>query len=145
VLGECDLTVGVGGGGLYGSLAKTDLELFYSKYGRTPPALLNIQKIGFESVLVPKMYGLSQNYPNPFNSETIIGFQTPEAGNVSLVIYNILGRAVRHLLDGMQSTGYYKVVWDGRDDRSNMPGSGMYLARMEAGEFSALRKVAMMK
>jgi hypothetical protein len=147
VFGECDLTVGGGGGG--GGLSKAsavaDWEAFFSKYGKTPPAHPSLQKEGLTSIPIPRTYGLSRNYPNPFNPETTIGYQMPETGTVRLVIYNTMGQVVRHLVEGDMPAGYHRAVWDGIDDAGNALGSGMYIVRMEAGRFTAMRKVMMMR
>jgi len=146
VFGECDLTVGGSGGWVKVEKSEqTDWKVFFNKHGKTPPAPPSIQRDGLESVQIPKRYGMSQNYPNPFNPETTIGYQMPDAGYVSLVIYNMMGRAVRHLVDGNQPSGYHRAVWDGRDDRGNAPGNGIYLVRMEAGSFKSMRKVMLVK
>ena len=88
---------------------------------------------------------LSQNYPNPFNPETQIPYQLPEAGEVSLAIYNTLGQQVRVLMDEKQEAGYYRVTRDGRDARGRRVSSGIYLVRMAAGEFSEVRKMVVLK
>lgn len=70
-----------------------------------------------------------KNFPNPSNPATQIAYQLPEAGEVSLVIYNITGQPVRTLVRQYQGTGYYQVTWDGRDDRGREVSSGVYLYR----------------
>ncbi|RIK52892.1 hypothetical protein DCC62_32670, partial [candidate division KSB1 bacterium] len=64
---------------------------------------------------MPQGFALQQNYPNPFNPGTIIRFQLPSHGRVSLTIYNISGQLVRTLLDSSASAGAHAVAWDGRD------------------------------
>jgi len=66
-------------------------------------------------------------------------------GAVRLVIFNAMGQAVRHLVDGNRSAGYYKAVWDGRDDLGNALGSGMFLVKRQAVKFSAIRKVLLLR
>jgi PKD repeat protein len=154
VFGACDLTVG-GNGGMSKSLADMDWELFRKKYGNTPPLPPSIDWENKTIAKIPESYGLSQNYPNPFsagggsafggNPETTIRYQMPDAGFVRLVVYNTMGRVVRHLVDGNRPAGYHQAVWDGRDEQGLSLGSGMYLVRMEAGGFSCLRKVIMMR
>jgi hypothetical protein len=94
---------------------------------------------------LPDAYALGQNYPNPFNPETQIGYQLPEAGDVSVVIYNLLGQEVRALVQERQEAGFYRVVWDGRDARGRSVSSGVYLARMASGRFSGVKKMLLLK
>jgi flagellar hook assembly protein FlgD len=75
----------------------------------------------------------------------MIRYKIPDAGYVRMVIYNMMGQAVRRLVEKNQHAGYQQAVWDGRDDRMNALGSGMHLVRMEARKFSAMRKVVLMK
>jgi hypothetical protein len=144
VFGECDFTVG-GTGGLGKAMAETDWEPFYRIHGKTSPSP---PEIDWETVRlreVPREYGLSQNYPNPFNSETKIGYQIPDAGFVRLVIYNTMGQVVKKLVDKQQNASYYEVVWDGKNENELSLGSGMYLVKMEAGTFSSMRKVVLIR
>ncbi len=94
---------------------------------------------------LPDAYALSQNYPNPFNPDTQIPYQLPEAGEVSLVIYNTLGQQVRVLTDEKQEAGYYRITWDGKDAGGRWVSSGVYLMRMVAGKFSEVKKMVLLK
>jgi hypothetical protein len=76
-------------------------------------------------VETPITYALLGNYPNPFNPSTVINYQLPAAGWVTLKVYDILGREVATLVDGMKETGYYSVTFDG-----SRLSSGIYFTRM---------------
>jgi hypothetical protein len=94
---------------------------------------------------IAESFSLSQNYPNPFNPETNIRFAIPERGNVSLRVYDMLGKEVSNLVDGNYSMGTYEVNFDG-----NGLGSGTYLYRInfvsETGkEFTDTRKLTLLK
>jgi hypothetical protein len=78
---------------------------------------------------LPSVYSLHAAYPNPFNPSTSIKFDLPEPGVVSLVVYDILGRKVVELVNGVQEAGYHSIEWDA----SNV-GSGVYLARFTASD-----------
>jgi hypothetical protein len=88
---------------------------------------------------------LRQNYPNPFNPVTSIEFKLPKRMEVKLVIYDVLGRQVRKLLDGQQNPGGHKVYWNGTNDEGQFVGSGIYFYRLEAESFSATRKMMLLK
>ena len=90
--------------------------------------------------LLPVDYSLSQNYPNPFNAETCIEYALPSESHVVLQIYDMLGRKVNTLIDEKQLPGYYRTIW--RPD--DVP-SGIYLLRLQAGEFVECRKVTLLK
>jgi hypothetical protein len=89
---------------------------------------------------LPTEYDMLPNYPNPFNPETEITFMLPEAGKVSLVIYDILGGEVERLVDGYRPAGVYNVTFDGSD-----LASGVYFAVFRAGDFHKVHKMLMVK
>ncbi|UCE19308.1 MAG: T9SS type A sorting domain-containing protein [Gemmatimonadota bacterium] len=94
---------------------------------------------------IPNDYVLEQNYPNPFNSETRIRYQLPESGHVVLSVYNVMGQEIRRLVDGIQDTGVYIIVWDGHDSSGVMSPSGVYIYRMETGNFVSTKKMLQVK
>jgi hypothetical protein len=100
--------------------------------------------------LLPTDFGLHQNFPNPFNPETWIPFQIPQDAPVTIHIYNLNGRVVRTLPLGRLAAGYYNerstaAHWDGRSDMGESFPSGVYFYRLEAGAFSAVRKMVVLK
>jgi len=94
---------------------------------------------------LPIAFALSQNYPNPFNPQTTIKYQIPKSSHVNLVIYNILGHAVRTLTDKEQQPGYYSIIWDGKDSSGNTVSSGTYFLRMNTTEFTQTRKLLLIR
>ena len=90
-------------------------------------------------------YELSQNYPNPFNPETTIHFQLGEDSEINLTIYNMEGKIIRRLFSGHHRAGNYNISWDGRDEKSHPVTSGVYLYRLNAGKFSAMKKMLYIK
>ena len=86
----------------------------------------NVIQITLEA---PETFVLCQNYPNPFNPSTKIDFELPSfaEGNVKLVIYDLLGKHIRTLVDEPAKSGYYHIEWDGNDDLGFPVGSGVYL------------------
>jgi hypothetical protein len=82
---------------------------------------------------LPNSFALRQNYPNPFNPSTSIDFTIPVSGMTTLVVYDVLGRQVKILMNGIVRAGTHSVQWDGRDSRGTPVGSGVYLYRLAAG------------
>ena len=100
---------------------------------KTPKSILQIGNL-------PTEFRLSQNYPNPFNPSTMINYTLPASSRVVLKVYDVLGREVRTLVDQYQAGGYYNVVFDA----SNLP-SGLYFYRINAGTYSATKKLMLVK
>jgi len=94
---------------------------------------------------LPTEFSLKQNYPNPFNPNTTIAFQVAKAGKVTLTVYNLLGQRIRTLMDEHLEPGNYRAIWDGLNDRGYPMGSGVYIYRMSAGEFSQIKKMILLK
>ncbi|RJP73358.1 MAG: T9SS C-terminal target domain-containing protein [Candidatus Zixiibacteriota bacterium] len=78
--------------------------------------------------------------PNPFNPATAVGYRLPAPGHVSLRVYDTAGREVKTLVDGWKEAGSHEAIFDG----SGLA-SGVYLVRMEAGAFTATRKMVLLK
>ena len=93
----------------------------------------------------PDAFTLDQNYPNPFNPTTLISYTLPEAGHVTLKVYDLLGREVRTLVDGFQAEGVRTVAWDATGNAGERLPSGTYLYRIDAGRFSATRQMTLIK
>jgi M6 family metalloprotease-like protein len=105
-----------------------------------------------ESAGIPLTFGLSQNSPNPFNPRTVISYQLPASpagrqvvSKVGLVIYDLLGREVRTLIDGIEEAGYKTVAWDSQDNTGNHVASGVYLYRLEAGDYVSVKKMLLVR
>jgi uncharacterized protein (TIGR02145 family) len=91
----------------------------------------------------PSVFKVLQNYPNPFNPSTIIPFQIPGPAHITLEVYNILGRKVRTLIDGYQSSSGY-VVWDAADDMGRGVPAGVYIYTLKAEEMRSSRKMLLL-
>lgn len=87
---------------------------------------------------LPQTYALGQNYPNPFNPSTVIRYELPAAGRVTLSVYTVLGQEVATLIDGERPAGVHEVRFDAAD----LP-SGVYLYRIQSGSFTQTRKMAL--
>jgi len=89
---------------------------------------------------IPTVFALEQNYPNPFNPSTRIRYQLPTQSYVSLKVYDVLGREVGTLVDGIERPGYKSVLWD-----ASGVASGVYFYRLQAGQFSAVQKMLLVR
>ena len=107
--------------------------------------LLGIGDEGF----IPEEFMLSQNYPNPFNPITKIGFGVPEISTVNIIIYDIMGRQIKTLLNNEMEPGYQVVIWNGTNQQSKPVSSGMYFVVMEGQgltkNFRDVKKMMMLK
>jgi hypothetical protein len=90
---------------------------------------------------LPGKFKLSQNYPNPFNPETTIRYSMAKEGKVSLIIFDILGKEIRKLVDEHKRAGYYEVKWDGKDNYGINASSGIYFCRMRVDGFCETKKI----
>jgi hypothetical protein len=89
---------------------------------------------------IPNEFALTQNYPNPFNPSTVIEFALPRESFVTLEVYNLLGERVALLVEGKKSAGYYSESFNAQG-----LASGLYLYRLNAGEFLHVRKLLLLK
>jgi len=89
---------------------------------------------------IPVEYDLLQNYPNPFNPETVIKYLLPISGFVSLKVYNLLGEEIVSLVNEFKSAGSYEVEFNGKE----LP-SGVFIYRIQAGSYSASKKLLLVK
>ena len=94
---------------------------------------------------IPAAYRAYQGYPNPFNPRCTIRYDIPTAGTVNLRVFDVSGTLVRTLVDGWREPGVYSEVWNGRDDTGTELPSGIYLYCLEADDFVAARKMALLR
>jgi hypothetical protein len=92
----------------------------------------------------PLNYSLFQNYPNPFNPQTVIDYQLPQVSEVEINIFNAQGQKITTLISAKQSSGFHRVMWDGRDTSGRPVASGIYLCQLKAGDFTAVRKMMLL-
>ena len=94
----------------------------------------------------PEVFALANNYPNPFNPATTIKYALPQAADVELTVYNVVGQPVRTLVAEHQSAGRYVVEWDATNDNGHSLASGMYFYRLAVGgEFLEVKKMLLLK
>ena len=89
---------------------------------------------------LPGQYELYQNFPNPFNPGTIINYQIPNSGIVTLKVYDILGREIKTLVNELKSRGNYSVNFD-----AGSLSSGVYFYQLKSGGYSSIKKMVLLK
>jgi len=94
---------------------------------------------------VPVEFALSDNYPNPFNPDTEFNYQLPENSDVQITVYSLLGRKIRDIVMENQKAGYYTARWNGTNQAGQQVASGIYLLVMQAGTFSSMQKMTIIR
>ncbi|MBN1482375.1 T9SS type A sorting domain-containing protein [candidate division KSB1 bacterium] len=105
------------------------------------------KEVGVEAnpTVTPADFKLAQNFPNPFNPSTTIEFSLPTATTAKLSVYNMLGQKVVTLADRSYQPGTYTGTWDGLDSSGRIVESGVYLYKLEAENFSLIKKMLLIK
>ena len=93
----------------------------------------------------PSGYSLLQNYPNPFNPVTKLRYDLPENSHVNITIYDMLGRAVKTMMNQHQNAGHRSIIWDGTNDYDNTVSTGIYLYQIQAGAYTRTKKMVFLK
>ena len=101
--------------------------------------------VGETASRLPTNFALDQNYPNPFNPSTTIRFALPRESNVKLVVYDMTGAVVKTVLNDVLGAGNKETVWDGTNNSGVKVATGMYIYRLQAGDFTATKKMLLLK
>jgi hypothetical protein len=120
-----------------------DINNNYSNYSSVVEVSYGTSQQKIVPILSPdviRSYALNQNFPNPFNPTTSISYSLEKPGYVSLIVYNLLGQEVAELVNESQEKGYHAVNFNA----SNLP-SGIYIYKLNAGEFTAIKKMQLIK
>jgi len=129
------------GAGTYTYYVTAQIDEFESAPSNSESVVYNGQAVSNrENLLIPADFVLDQNYPNPFNPTTSIRFGLPSQAHVTLKVYNVLGQTVATLINDMKPAGYHVVHWN-----SGQAASGLYFARMEAGNRVLMTKMLLLK
>ncbi len=130
-----------------------DTEYFYwlqsAEYDGTMeffgPIAVKTGKIGNEAPVIPLVTQLNGAYPNPFNPSTTISFDIAEKVKVTIDIFNIKGQKVKSLVNQEIAPGRHSIIWSGLDDNHRRVATGVYFYKMQAGKYSQIDKMLMMK
>ena len=98
-----------------------------------------------DAMLLPDKLSLHQNYPNPFNPTTMIGYDLPEQNDVTLAIYDILGKKIKSLVNQKMDAGRHTSLWDGTDHSGKIVSGGVYFYRLQSNDFIQTRKMLFIK
>ncbi len=125
--------------GITSSWGAGDLDGWLVRFG-DPTAITTPVMAG-----VPETFALYANYPNPFNPSTTMRFDLPQAMDVRIAVYDLLGREVIRLVDGRIEQGYHQVVWNGMTANGSELPTGVYIARLVTPEYSKSIKMVLLK
>ena len=101
--------------------------------------------LSVDGEILPTVFALHQNYPNPFNPITTLRYDLPEQSMVNIIIYDLLGRQVRTLINQTQDAGFKSVIWNATNDHGKPVSAGVYLYQIQAGEFVQTKKMVLLK
>jgi len=104
-----------------------------------------VLEISEKSMHIPDQFAVHQNYPNPFNPITSLRYDLPEDGLVNIIIYDMMGRMVKTLVNSSQTAGYKSIIWNATNNRNEPVSAGLYLYTIQAGEFRQTRKMVLLK
>ena len=105
----------------------------------------NGSTVANESEAAPSRLAIYENYPNPFTHTTLVPFDLPEAGPMTLTVYDVLGQRVRVLAEGERAAGPHSATWDGRDASGQAVASGVYVCTLRAAGTVVTRKLLVVR
>ncbi|UCG31046.1 MAG: fibronectin type III domain-containing protein [candidate division WOR-3 bacterium] len=94
---------------------------------------------------LPLTFALSRSQPNPFSSRVSVRYAVPRDVETKMAIYDVCGRVVRNLIDGVRVAGFHETGWDGRDENGRLMTNGVYFLRMKAGSWAASEKLLLVR
>ena len=97
------------------------------------------------SEILPQGFALEQNFPNPFNPITTLRYDSPEDGLVNITVYDMLGNVINYLVNEVQNSGYKSIQWNATNNQGQPVSAGVYLYRIEAGDFRQTKKMILLK
>ena len=106
---------------------------------------VTLDLMGVDNCLLPSKYLIHQNHPNPFNPLTILKYNLPEKEMVKIDIYDILGIHVKQLINHDQNAGYHSIQWNATNDQGEPVSAGVYLYKIQAGNFVDTKKMILLK
>lgn len=129
----------------YYRIAAVDAADNVSSFSRQIEIVADIRSEIAVDEKIPAQFELKQNYPNPFNPMTNLTYMVAEESHISLVLFDVMGRKVRTLVDKNHSPGTFNVAWDGHDEMNQPVATGIYFARFNGGGVAKTRKLILSK
>ena len=120
-------------------------EAWFAPVILTDTPLPPITSVESPEVPVARTFSLSQNYPNPFNPGTTLNYQLPHTSDVTIVVYDLLGKEIRTLVNEKKPAGSYTAKWDGANDAGHQVASGIYFCKMITSDFTKIQKMTLLK
>jgi len=131
---------------LYIVAGNSKLDDVYQRYNIVQSIdLSSFLTVGSNTTTLPNSFEINQNYPNPFNPITTINYSINKNGNIKIVIFDMLGRQVRSLVNKNNSAGQHSVLWDGKNDAGKIVQSGQYYYNIEMDGVNKSRKMILIK
>ena len=124
-----------------GELSSSDIDLIAAWIDEGALEELN----AYNNHELPKLFTLNQNYPNPFNSKTMLHYELSKKVHINIIIYDMLGRRVKTLVNSSQSAGYKSIQWNATNDKNHLVSAGLYMYTIEAGQFRQTKKMVFLK
>ena len=122
-----------------------DKDNFVVSSNYNTPNTFIIGTLSTDEELIPDEFALHQNFPNPFNPTTSIQFDLPSQEKVNIVIFDVMGRNIRTLMNENLNAGYHNIQWDAKNDLGESVSAGMYIYILNAGEHRSVKKMVLLK
>ena len=132
-------------GGTWGGQQGIDDSAFSAQFKIDYVKVYEAAQLSSYDRLLTNSYNLHQNYPNPFNPITTLDYDLPDDAIVNITIYDMMGRVVNNLVSSHQTAGYKSLQWDARNNAGQPVSAGVYLYRIETGEFRQTKKMVLLK
>jgi hypothetical protein len=110
-----------------------------------PSGFVEATILSVDSDLIPEVFALHQNYPNPFNPLTQIRYDLPEDSDVSITIFDLMGRNIKTLLKKKEAAGFRSISWDATNQNGEPVSAGMYIYLIQANTFRETKKMILLK
>ena len=128
----------------WGVVARDSDGFIVGSNNNTPNTLL-VGTLSIDKNMTPKLFKLYQNYPNPFNPVTTIHYDLPENSFVSITVYDMSGNVVDNIINKYQESGYKLVQWDATNGHGYQVAAGVYIYKIQAGDFRKVKKMLLLK
>ena len=117
---------------------------FWTDYSNVISVMLeNVNIAGANDM--PTVYKVHQNHPNPFNPVTTLRYDLPQDAMVNIIIYDLMGKSIKSLVNSNQSAGYHSIQWNSINNEGQQVSAGLYLYTIQAGEFRQTKKMVLLK